>query len=117
VRGVNVFPPAIKDIVESFRPRASGTIRILLDTPPPVVEPPLEVRVELAEELPEPQRIELSDAIAAKIHNFLRFKAAIELVPPGTYAPATARSNYKAQLIERLYERRGHREGQRDDDG
>lgn len=117
VRGVNVFPPAIKDIVESFRPRVSGTIRILLDAPPPVVEPPLRVHVELAEALPEPQRLELSDAIAAKIRNLLRFKAAIELVPPGTYAPAMAQSNYKAQLIERLYQTRNHREGQRDDDG
>jgi phenylacetate-CoA ligase len=103
IRGVNVFPPAIKDVIDGFRPRVSGAIRILLDDPPPVVEPPLNIRVELAEDLGAAERSKLSEIIENNIHHLLRFKAAVELVPPGSFPAPEARSHHKAQLIERRY--------------
>lgn len=30
IRGVNIFPSAIKDVINSFRPRTTGEIRIVL---------------------------------------------------------------------------------------
>src|SRR5439155_25654159 len=46
VAGVNVWPSAVKDVVTSLHPRTTGALQILLDAPPPRVEPPLRVQVE-----------------------------------------------------------------------
>jgi len=46
LRGVNVWPSAIKDVVMSFRPEISGEMVISLDTPGPKVTPPLRIKVE-----------------------------------------------------------------------
>lgn len=39
VRGVNVYPSAVADVVRSFRPRVTGHIQIQADGPGPSVEP------------------------------------------------------------------------------
>ena len=52
VRGVNVYPYAIKDVVTGFHSRVTGNIKIVLNEPPPVAKPPLPVKVELREKLP-----------------------------------------------------------------
>ena len=46
LRGVNVWPSAIKGVVMSFRPEISGEMVISLDTPGPKVTPPLRIKVE-----------------------------------------------------------------------
>jgi hypothetical protein len=49
VRGVNVFPTAVRDVVGSFAPRVSGHIRLRPSGKGVKQEPPLPVAVELAE--------------------------------------------------------------------
>ena len=47
VRGVNVWPSAVKDVVSSFAPRVTGQLRIALDGEGHHLDPPLNVVVEV----------------------------------------------------------------------
>src|SRR5918999_1546258 len=46
VLGVNVFPSAIRDLVQTLHPRTTGAVQIVLPAAGPRVEPPLPVDVE-----------------------------------------------------------------------
>ncbi len=46
VKGVNVYPEAIKKEILRFRPGVTGFFRIILDKPGPHVTPPLKLKVE-----------------------------------------------------------------------
>lgn len=97
LRGVNVFPSAIKDVVMSLRPRTTGEIQILLDRPGPRVEPPLKIQVEhgpAASDLAGLKR-----EVETTLRDKLIFSAAVELVPPGTLP----RYEMKAQLVRRQF--------------
>ncbi len=95
VRGVNVFPSAVRDVVSGFAPAVSGHVRV---RPPSVgvkQEPPLPVSVELAQNAaPDPT---LADAIREKLRSVLVIQTRVDLVPWGSLA----RSEYKSELIER----------------
>ncbi len=95
--GVNVFPSAIKDIITSFRPRTTGDMLVLLDTPGPKVEPPLKIQVEYS---PEEKDLDgLKRDLEATLRDKLVFRADVELVPDGTLP----RFEMKAKLIRELY--------------
>ena len=97
VLGVNVFPSAVQDVVSGFAPQTTGEIRILLDEPGPLVQPPLKVVVEAAKpENADTFKRELEDAIRSK----LIVPAKVTLVPPGVLP----RSEMKTQLLVKLYE-------------
>jgi phenylacetate-CoA ligase len=84
VRGVNVFPSAIRDVVSRFE---GVTGRIL-------VRPgsaPLPVKVELAEGATAD-----ADAIQRRIRDLLVVTTHVELVPFGTLP----RSEYKSRLVD-----------------
>jgi phenylacetate-CoA ligase len=95
VRGVNVFPTAVRDVVGSFAPRVSGHIRLRPAADGVKQEPPLPVAVELAEGV-EPDR-DLAETIRERIRAVLVVQTLVELVPWGTLE----RSEYKGQLVER----------------
>ncbi len=46
VKGVNVYPEAIKTVIFRFRPQVTGFFRIVLDRPGPLVDPPLKIVLE-----------------------------------------------------------------------
>jgi phenylacetate-CoA ligase len=95
VRGVNVFPSAIREVVSQFAPAVSGQIRIRPQAAGVKQEPPLRVAVELA---PNPaDDPSLADAIRERIRSVLVVQTRIELVPFGTLE----RSEYKSKLVER----------------
>jgi phenylacetate-CoA ligase len=95
VRGVNVFPSAVRDVVSTFVPQVSGHIRICPRSDGPQQEPPLPVSVELAEGgTPDPV---LAAAICERLRNVLVVRAEVELVPFGSLG----RSEYKSKLVER----------------
>ena len=97
VRGVNVWPSAIKDVVMSFKPEVSGALLISLDAPGPKVNPPLKVKVETAANgVPEP---DLAKRIEQELRAKLIFAARIELVAHGSIP----RTEMKAKLIEHNY--------------
>ena len=95
VRGVNVFPSAVRDVVGAFAPRVSGHVRVRPQAPGVKQEPPLPVAVELARGA-EPEQ-ELADAIRARLREVLVVSTRVELVPWGSLA----RDDYKGQLLER----------------
>jgi phenylacetate-CoA ligase len=94
VRGVNVFPSAIREVVSEFRPEVSGHIRIRPSAPGVKQDPPLPVVVELSKEVPDNPGI--ADALRERIRAVLVVQTRIELVPFGTLE----RSDYKAKLVE-----------------
>jgi phenylacetate-CoA ligase len=101
VKGVNVFPAAIKGIVDAFIPRVTGEMRIVLNSPPPRVEPPLPMKVEYGADVEGEALVTLREELEKAISERLRVRPAIELVPPNTLPKDPSK---KAQLIEKMYE-------------
>ena len=66
VRGVNVWPSAVKDVVASFAPRVTGQLRIALDREGHHQDPPLHVVVEVADR-GEIQPGEIEEALKARL--------------------------------------------------
>ena len=102
VRGVNVYPYAVKDVVTGFHPKVTGNIKIVLDEPPPVAKPPLPIKVELRDKMTPDAIQDLSREIEDKIHHDLRFRANVELVDFGLLESKMG-STHKSQLIQKAY--------------
>jgi phenylacetate-CoA ligase len=92
VRGVNVFPSAIREVVSAFAPAVSGHIVVRPQAPGVKQEPPLPVSVELA-----PDGSVDAEAIRARLREVLVVQTDVELVPWGSLQ----RSEYKSKLVER----------------
>ena len=95
VRGVNVFPAAIREVVSAFAPDVSGQILVRPQTPGVKQEPPLPVSVELGPAA-RPD-VALAGAIRDRLREVLLVRTEIELVAPGSLP----RSEYKSTLVER----------------
>jgi len=95
VRGVNVFPSAVREVVGAFAPDVSGNVAVRPERPGVTQEPPLPVAVELARGREDDPR--LAEAIREKLRDVLVVQTRIELVPWG----ALRRSEYKSTLVER----------------
>ncbi len=99
VRGVNVYPSAVRDVVSSFAPDTNGVIEIQLHRAPPEGwEPPLHIKVECV--AAPAQHAVLAQALEARLRDKLIFRARIELVPSG----ALPRYEYKAKLVRHVYQ-------------
>jgi phenylacetate-CoA ligase len=94
VRGVNVFPSAVREVVNAFAPRVSGHILVRPETTGVKQEPPLPVAVELAENASPDD--ELAQAIGERLRSVLVVRVRVELVPWGSLQ----RSEYKSKLVE-----------------
>ena len=99
VKGINVFPSAIRNIINSFIPRVTGVFRIILDNPPPRVVPPLKMKVEFGQGMNEGDLKGLGREIEEKMSNLLRFRPAVEFVPPESLERTTG----KVKLFEKRY--------------
>jgi len=95
VRGVNVFPSAVRDVVTSFAPNVSGQVLVKPTADGVTQEPPLPVVVELARGANADDS--LADAIRERLRAVLVVQTRIELVPYGTLE----RSEYKSVLVGR----------------
>jgi phenylacetate-CoA ligase len=95
VRGVNVFPSAVREVVATFAPRVSGAILVRPVAPGVKQDPPLPVAVELAPGTEGDDA--LAEAVAERLRAVLVVQARVELLPFGTLA----RSEYKSKLVER----------------
>jgi phenylacetate-CoA ligase len=95
VRGVNVFPSAVREVVSAFEPAVSGNILVKPRAKGVKQEPPLPVAVELAAgAAPEP---DLAAAIRGRLREVLVVQTDVELVPFGSLQ----RSEYKSRLVSR----------------
>ncbi|MGA5699203.1 phenylacetate--CoA ligase family protein [Peterkaempfera bronchialis] len=96
VKGVKVYPSAVKDIAASFVPDLSGELRIVLDQPPPRVVPPLRVTVEAGPDTPQARHGELASRFAAAMHQRLSIRPQVTVVAAGSLP----RTSHKTQLLE-----------------
>ncbi len=95
VRGVNVFPSAVREVVNEFAPTVTGVIMIRPGLPGVRQEPPLPVRVET---VPGADVEGLAERIRTRIRDKLVVTTEIELAPAGSLP----RSEYKSKLVERV---------------
>ena len=95
VRGVNVFPSAVREVVGGFAPQVSGHVLVKPRASGVKQEPPLPVAVELARDATADAS--LADAIRERLRAVLVVQTAVELVPWGTLQ----RSEYKSKLLVR----------------
>jgi phenylacetate-CoA ligase len=95
VRGVNVFPTAVREVVGAFAPEVSGHILVKPQANGVKQDPPLPVSVELAPGAADDPL--LAQAIHERIREVLVVQTHVELVPWGTLR----RSEYKSKLVER----------------
>ena len=96
VKGVKLYPAAVKDLVNSFVPEVTGEFRIVLDGPPPRVAPPLRVKVEAAVVHGSESGVDLASRIATAMHHRLTVRPDIELVSVGSLP----RSTHKQRILE-----------------
>jgi phenylacetate-CoA ligase len=94
VRGVNVFPSAVREVVSRFVPDVSGMISIRPGALGVKQAPPLKVVVELTEAAK--QDADLGERIKREIRAALIISTEIKLVPPGTLP----RSEYKSKIVD-----------------
>jgi phenylacetate-CoA ligase len=94
VRGVNVYPSAVLDVVGDFRPRVTGRARLVRAGDEVSVEPPVPLEVEVPAGRADGRlATEIETAVRAK----LTFRARVQLVPEGTFGDAA----YKTRLTRR----------------
>jgi phenylacetate-CoA ligase len=93
VRGVNLFPTALREIVNEFAPATTGVVMIRPTSAGVRQDPPLPVKVEAI----DPSQAGLAARIRARVREALLVTTEIELVAAG----GLPRSNYKSKLVER----------------
>ncbi len=101
VRGVNVFPSAVREVVSAFAPEVSGHILVRPRDPGVKQEPPLPINVELAPG--RSAQASLAEDMQRRLRNVLVVQTHVELVPWGTLQ----RNEYKSKLVEREVEGAG----------
>jgi phenylacetate-CoA ligase len=94
VRGVNVFPTALREIVNAFAPAVSGVMAVKPRKKGFRQDPPLKLAVELSEGTADPAG--LADRIRQRIRETLLVTTEIELLPYGKLP----RSDYKSKLVD-----------------
>ncbi len=95
VKGVKLYPAAVKDLINSFVPEVTGELRIVLDGPPPRVAPPLRVKVEAAVAEGSESGVDLVSRIAAAMHHRLTVRPEVELVAVGSLP----RTSHKQEIL------------------
>jgi phenylacetate-CoA ligase len=88
VRGVNVFPSAVREIVARFQPKVTGAILIKPRAKGVKQEPPLPVVIE--------GEAALGERIAKEIRSALLFTPDVQMVRP----QSLPRSDYKVKLVD-----------------
>lgn len=99
VKGVNVYPAAIKKAITPFIPDVTGEIRIVLDQAPPRVEPPLIVKMEYGLNTDTNNLIRLEEKIKNALKHDVRVTPEIIWCSPGTLEKSMA----KTPVFEKNY--------------
>lgn len=96
IKGVNIYPSAIKDLLLKFTPRITGVFRIVLDRPGPRVEPPLKIKIEYGEGVEAGALEKLKLEIEQDMSSTTRVRPEVIFVPPYSLE----RHGYKTRYIE-----------------
>jgi phenylacetate-CoA ligase len=96
VKGVNVYPQAIQNLIVSFQPRVTGHFRIRLPAPGPLVRPPLHLAIEHGPGLSGDELGVLEQELVRRCREDLRVAPAIDWLAPETLP----RESKKSRLVE-----------------
>lgn len=96
VKGVKLYPAAVRDVVAELAPRTTGQFRILLDGPPPRVTPPLRLRVERGVGSNEEDDAALVSALCERMHARLSVRPQVEVLAAGSLP----RTKHKSTMIQ-----------------
>ncbi|MYV97808.1 AMP-binding protein [Streptomyces sp. SID3343] len=99
VRGINLFPSAIKQLVTESTPAATGEMRIRAEFEGHSTQQPLLLVVEHAAGLGPEQQNDLRATIEQRIRSALNVKTVVQLVPDGTLKRP---DHVKVSLVERV---------------
>jgi phenylacetate-CoA ligase len=99
VKGVPIYPAAIQGLINGFAPRLTGSFRIVLDREPPLVIPPLKLKIEYGDGVGEDELPALEEAVINKMHALLKLRPAITWLKPNSLERAVK----KTQLFEKNY--------------
>lgn len=92
VKGVNVYPQAVANVIFRFFPRVTGAFRIALDHPGPTVIPPLRIRLEHGEK--ECDLPALQAELMAAFREELRIAPLLQWLPPGALPREAGKTRY-----------------------
>ena len=99
VRGINVWPTAVQEIVSSFRPATTGVFRIVANFEGHSTNDPLRIQIEAGPGAETVAMDRTADQIRGRIREMLVFQPDIEMLPAGSLPkPGTA----KVSLVERV---------------
>lgn len=101
VKGVNVFPNAVRDVVAASSDLVSGEIQILRYSASPVVDAPVDIEVCLGPGVKPDQRERLAQELETTIQNRLRFRSRVHLVEAGDFTMEYGPTG-KAKLVRTL---------------
>ena len=95
VRGVNLFPTAVRNVLEAFNEETSGMFSIQPTAEGVLQEPPLPVAIEVAPGASTENTV-LAARIQQAIKDRLLVTASVSLVPHGSLP----RETYKSKLVD-----------------
>ena len=99
VKGTIVYPAAIAGLLQSFAPRLTGEFRLVLTEKPPLVVPPLKIKIEKGIGFPQDLLPELGNELMEAFHGKLKIRPEIIWQEPGELE----RSTYKGKKFEKHY--------------
>ena len=94
VKGVNVYPEAIKGALLKFHPEVTGYFRIILDKPGPLVTPPLRIKLEHGKGINKEELRAIEEKLSAYFREELRIRPRFEWVEPGTIPREKKKTRY-----------------------
>jgi phenylacetate-CoA ligase len=94
VRGINLFPSAVRDVVAGFVPETTGHIQIVLAKPGPLVQPPVRIDVEVADAVAPQRRDDLCRRVGEALKQRLSFTADVRPLPEGTLPRTALKTRY-----------------------
>jgi phenylacetate-CoA ligase len=94
VKGMNVFPEAVQQVIASFVPRVTGHFRIVLRDKGHRVAGDLPLRVERGEGVEGEALTRLGAEVVAQMRSQLRVRPAIEWVDPGQLPRASHKTRF-----------------------
>ena len=100
VKGVNVFPAAVKGLIQEYAPRTTGEFRIVLPHPGPSFGENMVLKIEYGENVREDELEALGEELRKAIRGRFQFTPVVKLVAPNTLE----RSQYKVVYFEKAYE-------------
>ena len=101
VKGVIVYPAAVSSLLETFVPKVTGEFRIVLTEKPPLVFPPLKIKIEKGVDYPNEKLSELENELLEAFHTKMKIRPNIIWQKPGELD----RSTYKGKKFEVLYKK------------